>query len=52
MLRKDDRREYEDDVRAVRAQLDEAAFDKARAEGRAMSLEQAMEYALENVKNG
>ena len=51
MLRAYERREYEDDVRAVHAQLGEAAFDQARAEGCAMSLEQAIEYALENVKN-
>jgi len=52
MLRRYERREYEDDVRAVRAQLGEATFDQARAEGRAMTLEQAIEYALEDVKNG
>jgi predicted ATPase/predicted Ser/Thr protein kinase len=32
---------------AVREQLDEATFDAAWAEGRAMSLEQAVSYALE-----
>jgi predicted ATPase/DNA-binding SARP family transcriptional activator len=46
-----DRRAYEDDVRALRAQLGEPVFDKARVEGRAMSLEQAIAYALEDVKN-
>jgi tetratricopeptide (TPR) repeat protein len=34
-------------VEAVREQLDEATFDAAWAEGRAMSLEQAVSYALE-----
>jgi tetratricopeptide (TPR) repeat protein len=35
------------DVAAVREQLDEATFEAAWAEGRAMSLEQAVFYALE-----
>ncbi len=34
----------------ARAQLDEATFSAAQAEGRTMSREQAIEYALENVK--
>jgi tetratricopeptide (TPR) repeat protein len=34
-------------VEAVREQLDEATFDAAWAEGRAMSLEQAVSYTLE-----
>jgi hypothetical protein len=34
---------------AIRAQLDETAFAAARAEGHAMSLEQAVAYALEAV---
>jgi predicted ATPase/DNA-binding SARP family transcriptional activator len=46
MLRPKERGEYEDDVRVVRAQLDEATFDAAWAEGRAMTMEQAIEYAL------
>ncbi len=46
-----DRADYDHNVAAVRAQLDEAAFAKAWAEGRAMTLEQAVEYALENVKS-
>jgi hypothetical protein len=33
----------------VRAQLDEAAFDAAMAEGRAMTVEQAIAYALEGT---
>jgi predicted ATPase/DNA-binding SARP family transcriptional activator len=46
-----DRRAYEDDVSAQRAQLGDVAFDKAWAEGHAMSLEQAVEYALEGRGN-
>jgi hypothetical protein len=34
------------DVAAVRAQLDDATFAAAWAEGQAMSLEQAVAYAL------
>jgi len=49
VLNDKDRRAYEDDVRAVRAQLDETTFNTAWAEGQAMTLEQAIEYALENV---
>ena len=52
MLNKKDLSAYEGDVSATRAQLGAAAFDKAWAEGRAMSLEQAVEYALEDAKNG
>ncbi len=43
-----DRAEYDRDVAAVRAQLDEALFVAAWAEGRAMTLEQAIAYALED----
>ncbi len=39
--------DYEGRVAAVRSQLDEAAWTAAWAEGRAMSPEQAAEYALE-----
>jgi serine/threonine-protein kinase PknK len=39
--------EIERYVAAVREQLDEATFDAVWAEGRAMSLEQAISYALE-----
>jgi predicted ATPase/DNA-binding SARP family transcriptional activator len=46
-----DRRAIDDDAKSLRAQIGEALFDKAHAEGRAMSLQQATEYALENVKN-
>ena len=35
---------------AARSQLDEAAWDKAWAEGRAMPMEQAIEYALSEQK--
>ncbi len=45
-----ERRAIDDDVRTLRAQVGEAMFDKVWAEGRAMSLHQATEYALENVK--
>jgi hypothetical protein len=38
----------EDEVSAVRVQLGDAAFEKARAEGCAMTLDEAMDYALEN----
>ncbi len=37
---------YEITVTAVRAKLDETTFNAARAEGRAMTLERAIEYAL------
>jgi hypothetical protein len=39
--------EIERNVAALRARLDETAFAAAWAEGRAMSLEQASAYALE-----
>jgi tetratricopeptide (TPR) repeat protein len=42
-----DRAEYDHDVAAVRAQLDEAVFVVAWAEGRAMTREQAITFALE-----
>ncbi len=42
-----DRERYAATVSAVRAQLDSATFPTAWAEGRAMSLEQAVAYALE-----
>jgi predicted ATPase/transcriptional regulator with XRE-family HTH domain len=43
-----DQKEFDHYVAAVRTQLDEAAFAKAWAEGRAMTMEQAVAYALEN----
>ncbi len=42
-----DQKEFDHYVAAVRAQLDEAAVAKAWAEGRAMTLEQAVEFALQ-----
>lgn len=44
-----DRVEYERSIAAARSQLDEASFNKAWGEGRAMSLEQAVEYALKET---
>lgn len=41
------RREWEGIAAAARAQLDEAVWAAAWAEGRALTLEQAIEYALE-----
>ena len=41
-----DQIEYDRNVAAVRAQLDEATFATAWAEGRVMTLEQAVDYAL------
>ena len=43
----DERACYERSVAAARAQLDEAAFAAAWAEGRAMTLEQAILFALD-----
>ncbi len=43
-----DRLGYDQYVAAAREQLGEAAFAKAWAEGRAMTVEQAIAYALEN----
>ena len=51
MMEEKDRRLFEDQVSAVRAQLGDAAFDKAQAEGCALSLEQAIDYALENLNS-
>jgi predicted ATPase/DNA-binding NarL/FixJ family response regulator len=45
-----DRVEYDRYVAAVRAQLDDAAFAAAWAEGRELTLEQAIEYALTESK--
>lgn len=46
MLDPDDQAEYEQAVAAARAPLGDARFDAARDEGRAMSLESAVAYAL------
>ncbi len=44
-----DRVEFDRNVTAARAQLDEVAFAAAWAEGRTMNLEQAIAYALEET---
>jgi tetratricopeptide (TPR) repeat protein len=43
-----DQPEYQRQVAALREQLDESTFTKAWAEGREMSIDQAIEYALGN----
>ncbi len=43
---------YERMLGSVRAQLDQATWEAAWAEGRAMSLEQAVAYALEEAPDG
>lgn len=43
---------YDLDVAAVRTQLDQATFNAAWAEGRAMTLEQALEFVLEMDDKG
>jgi tetratricopeptide (TPR) repeat protein len=45
-----DQKEFDHYITAVRAQLDEGDFEKARVEGRAMTLEQAIEFALRETK--
>ncbi|MFQ5874043.1 MAG: tetratricopeptide repeat protein, partial [Dehalococcoidia bacterium] len=47
-----DRADYDRDVSTVHAGLDEEAFAAAWAEGRAMTLEQAIAYALRKTDNG
>ena len=42
-----ERVEYDREVSDLRANMDEAAFAKAWAEGRALTMEQAAAYALE-----
>jgi len=45
--------QYEEQVAAVRARLnDDVAFDAAWAEGRALTMEQAITLALEKQKVG
>ena len=46
-----DHRDRERSMAAIRAALNEEAFAAAWAEGRAMSLEQAIAYALEETKD-
>lgn len=41
-----DRLDFEQNVAAVREQLDEMAFESAQEEGRSMTLEDAVAYAL------
>jgi predicted ATPase len=43
-----DRAEYDRNLEAIRAQLDEATFDQAWSEGIAMTLDQAIDFALHN----
>jgi hypothetical protein len=45
-------REYEQSMASVQAQLGEAEFNRATAEGQSMTLEQAVRYALEEVPDG
>jgi hypothetical protein len=45
VLDPEDRQPYEAAVASARAQLGEEAFQKARQEGRAMSMEAAIDYA-------
>jgi hypothetical protein len=42
-----DQQEYEHGVSKLRSQLDDATFTAAWGEGRGMTLEQAVAYALE-----
>lgn len=44
-----ERVEYDREVSDLRANMDETAFAKAWAEGRALTMEQAIEYALEII---
>jgi hypothetical protein len=50
-LRPFERPAYDRYVAAARAALQEEAFAQARAEGRAMPLEQAVQYALEETSD-
>lgn len=43
-----DQKDYDHYIAAARAQLDQAAFGNAWAEGRVLTLAQALDYALEN----
>ena len=45
-----DEKTYQDYLALVHNELDDATFNTAWAEGQKMTLEQAIEYALENVK--
>ena len=48
-LSRADQIEHDRVVANARAQLDEATWETAWAEGRAMTLEQAIAYALEDI---
>jgi hypothetical protein len=47
-----DRALFERNMAAAYAQLGEEKFGKAWTEGRAMSMEQAVDYALEHIAGG
>lgn len=49
-IERPDRIEFDRNLAAVRAQLDEGVFAAAWAEGRAMTIEQAIDYALDEYK--
>ena len=42
---------YDEEWASIRAQLGDVAFETERLAGRALSLDQVVEYALENVKS-
>ena len=44
-----DQEHYQQKLAALRAELDQAAFDAALAEGRALTLEQAIDLALKEM---
>jgi hypothetical protein len=44
-----DRLDYDRNLTTARARLDEASFEAAWAAGRAMSMEEAIAYALEDL---
>jgi hypothetical protein len=48
-LEHDDQRDYESNLATLHAQLDEATFEAAWAEGAALTLEQAVELALSDA---
>jgi hypothetical protein len=47
-----DRAQYDADLAAARSQVDEQTWEVAWAEGQAMTMEQAITYALEERRNG
>jgi hypothetical protein len=50
LLEPDDQKDYDHYIAIVRGQLNEDAFAKAWEEGRAMTLEQAIEFALKETE--